>query len=114
MVSLDWHAYQAQVSSVGLSSFCRWFDEVDLGEFVGEGTEQCYIWHSGVDEYGQLTPVQAFDGEPTLADGGWYRLGQVLDKTALDVINEQALIDWCVQAVKRLALAYQHCHEQRW
>ena len=104
-VSLDWHCYKADRSTIALPQYNQWLDDLDAGAF-GEFD----VWHGSEDEYADYAPLNRQpENALTLRDADdFFCIGKHVERDDLDGVDSVA---WIVAQVQALLPLYERCFE---
>ncbi len=104
-VSLDWHCYKAERSTIALPQYNQWLDDLDAGAF-GEFD----VWHGSENEYADYAPLNRQpENALALRDADdFFCIGKHVERDDLDGV---ASVDWIVTQVQALLPLYEKCFE---
>ena len=104
-VSLDWHCYKADRSTIALPQYNQWLAGLDADAF-GEFD----VWHGSEDEYADYAPLNRQpENALTLRDADdFFCIGRHVERDDLDGVDS---VDWIVAQVRALVPLYEGCFE---
>ena len=104
-MSLDWHCYKAERSTIALPQYNQWLDDLDVGAF-GEFD----VWHGSENEYADYAPLNRQpENALALRDADdFFCIGKHVERDDLDGV---ASVDWIVTQVQALLPLYERCFE---
>lgn len=100
-VSLDWHCYKADVSTIALSDYNRWLDDLDTMRYADFD-----VWHGAESEYADYTPLSQ---QPTLtlqSSDDFFCIGKHINRDDLGKVDT---VVWMVDRVGELLPLYEAC-----
>ncbi|SSY80253.1 HI_0552 family protein [Alysiella crassa] len=102
-VSLDWHCYKADVSTIALPDYNRWLDNLDAAQYADFD-----LWHGAASEYADYATVRQQPAPQIHHADDFFCLGKHIPRDDLTNVNA---LNFIVNTVEELLPLYEHCFQ---
>lgn len=102
-VSLDWHCYKADVSTIALPEYNRWLDNLDTERY-----SDFDVWHGNESEYADYTTLRQQSDLTLQSADDFFCIGKHLPR---DTLAETDCANWIVNAITELVPLYEKCFQ---
>lgn len=102
-VSLDWHCYKADQSTINLSQYNQWLDNLDTVQFADFD-----VWHGDEDEYADYKMLKNQQDLFLRDANDFFCIGKHLEREQIECVDSVA---WIEQQVRALLPLYEKCFQ---
>lgn len=104
-VSLDWHCYKANRSTIALPQYNQWHDNLDTQTFGSFD-----VWHGSEDEYADYTSLckQPENALCLQNEQDFLCIGKHVERADLNSTNSTS---WIAEHIQMLTPLYEHCFQ---
>lgn len=104
-VSLDWHCYKAEQSTINLLQYNQWLDNLDTVQFADFD-----VWHGDEDEYADYKMLKN-QHDLFLRDANdFFCIGKHLERERIECVDS---VVWIEQQIRALLPLYEKCFQLR-
>ncbi len=100
-VSLDWHCYKADVSTIALPEYNRWLDDLDTARYADFD-----VWHGNESEYADYATLRQQSDLTLQSADDFFCIGKHLPR---DTLAETDCANWIVKTIAELVPLYEKC-----
>lgn len=102
-VSLDWHCYKADVSTIALPEYNRWLDDLDTARYANFD-----VWHGNESEYADYATLRQQSDLTLQSADDFFCIGKHLPR---DTLAETDCANWIVNTITELVPLYEKCFQ---
>lgn len=102
-VSLDWHCYKANRSTIALPNYNQWLDDLNKTQFADFD-----IWHGDESEYADYMPLRDWSSDELLLRNNqdFFCVGKHLMR---DELEHSDVVAWISHQIRALLPLYERC-----